>query len=684
MGLENRAIASTLMNTTSSRSHTILTLRLETQRRRRGDSSQVRTSNDFDSPYGRPVQSKLMLVDLAGSERVRRSVSQGARLAEAKSINSSLSALGNVIAALADISTCSKQGYSPSMTHIPYRDSKLTKLLQDSLCGSASTALIATVGPAAVDHGETLSTLQFAARCMAVTKTFVDRGERDDSDDVDYVSECYGLREEVSMLEDELAKQQRIAAAQSKIYDATIRQLYSDLATSKRSAALSTVIKSEEVEEQEQEPFDFDKLDTLIDRLSNAAQHSTASIYTDKTPRSVGTLSSPSTSHVRERKQINRHVNQNIAVLDEVVSESRIELAPVDHLGSSASHRAHESASIRLMELASMQKEDAKRKRTQMPFMRSNYNGTGTELGTGAGGGGGTVPYPPQRMISSLKGSGSDSDSDDDDRDSTVQSEKDHYLHREGSLRLGGECNEEYGEFKGRDVSPLQVKKGTSISEHIDRVGLVPKTDRAVEPRAPTLPPASHSPNRLHRSSSSITAGSLTLKQPPTERHFENRNRDDYRDRGGYQRQEVYSSREADVERSCSEDVGSLVDRIASLSASQISSLNPAMREQVLAMQRMFAMGGDAVQPPAGRNAKPAPAAYAFVSDRARSGVREGDVDRLSHPIADSYVSVGGGRRSSARPTHWQHRYRDFNETESDYQSDQEEDYRNEGYPSHG
>ena len=90
------------------------------------------------------------MVDLAGSERVRRTVSKGTRLSEAKSINSSLSALGNVIAALAE----------SNVTHIPYRDSKLTRLLQDSLGGTASTALIATVGPAAVNYGETVISCQ--------------------------------------------------------------------------------------------------------------------------------------------------------------------------------------------------------------------------------------------------------------------------------------------------------------------------------------------------------------------------------------------------------------------------------------------------------------------------------------------------------------------------------------------
>ncbi len=77
--------------------------------------------------------------------------------AEAKSINTSLSALGNVIAALAE---------QPAAGHVPYRDSKLTKILHDSLGGTASTALIATVGPSRSNYAETLSTLQFASRCM--------------------------------------------------------------------------------------------------------------------------------------------------------------------------------------------------------------------------------------------------------------------------------------------------------------------------------------------------------------------------------------------------------------------------------------------------------------------------------------------------------------------------------------
>lgn len=176
LGLENRAIAPTLMNSTSSRSHTVLTLNLE--QRIAGEGSR----------YTKTLRSKLLMVDLAGSERVRRTVSKGARLSEAKSINTSLSALGNVIAALAE----------QNVQHVPYRDSKLTRLLQDSLGGTASTALIATVGPAAVNYGETLSTLMFASRCMAVKSAPLRHEE------VDYAEMCATLQARVNSMEGEV------------------------------------------------------------------------------------------------------------------------------------------------------------------------------------------------------------------------------------------------------------------------------------------------------------------------------------------------------------------------------------------------------------------------------------------------------------------------------------------------
>jgi hypothetical protein len=105
-------------------------------------------------PARAPVPSSS---DLAGSERVKTSGAQGIRFSELKAINLSLTALGNCISAL-----------SLKKKHIPFRDSKLTRLLQNSLGGNAKTALVINVGPAAVNCGETYSSLLFGQRAMSV------------------------------------------------------------------------------------------------------------------------------------------------------------------------------------------------------------------------------------------------------------------------------------------------------------------------------------------------------------------------------------------------------------------------------------------------------------------------------------------------------------------------------------
>ncbi|CAE1171069.1 KIF3B [Acanthosepion pharaonis] len=101
---------------------------------------------------------KLNLVDLAGSERQAKTGATGERLKEATKINLSLSALGNVISALVD-------GKS---SHIPYRDSKLTRLLQDSLGGNARTVMVANIGPASYNYDESITTLRYANRAKNI------------------------------------------------------------------------------------------------------------------------------------------------------------------------------------------------------------------------------------------------------------------------------------------------------------------------------------------------------------------------------------------------------------------------------------------------------------------------------------------------------------------------------------
>lgn len=140
IGSSNRVTASTLMNADSSRSHSIMTIHIE-----RADPAME----------GERIRAaKLNLVDLAGSERQSKTGAVGERLKEATKINFSLTTLGNVISALVE-------GKS---SHIPYRDSKLTRLLQDSLGGNTKTVIIAAVSPSASNYDETLTTLRFADR----------------------------------------------------------------------------------------------------------------------------------------------------------------------------------------------------------------------------------------------------------------------------------------------------------------------------------------------------------------------------------------------------------------------------------------------------------------------------------------------------------------------------------------
>lgn len=144
-GWKNRSTGATLMNADSSRSHSIFTIHMERAETDDQGEDHIRVA-------------KLNLVDLAGSERQGKTGATGDRLKEATKINLSLSALGNVISALVD-------GKS---THIPYRDSKLTRLLQDSLGGNTKTLMVACLSPADNNYEETLSTLRYANRAKNI------------------------------------------------------------------------------------------------------------------------------------------------------------------------------------------------------------------------------------------------------------------------------------------------------------------------------------------------------------------------------------------------------------------------------------------------------------------------------------------------------------------------------------
>ncbi|XP_008454311.3 kinesin-like protein KIN-14I isoform X1 [Cucumis melo] len=173
LGQRNRAVGATALNDRSSRSHSCLTVHVQGR----------------DLTSGAILRGCMHLVDLAGSERVDKSEVTGDRLKEAQHINKSLSALGDVIASLAQ-----------KNPHVPYRNSKLTQLLQDSLGGQAKTLMFVHISPEPDAIGETLSTLKFAER-VATVELGAARVNKDTSD----VKE---LKEQIASLKAALARKE--------------------------------------------------------------------------------------------------------------------------------------------------------------------------------------------------------------------------------------------------------------------------------------------------------------------------------------------------------------------------------------------------------------------------------------------------------------------------------------------
>ncbi|KAE8976324.1 Kinesin-like protein [Phytophthora rubi] len=148
-GILARTTASTNMNATSSRAHTIFQI--------------IVTQSELNPSSGKTMEkvSRINLIDLAGSERAASTGATGSRLKEGAAINQSLSALGNCISALADLANGKK-------VLVPYRNSKLTHLLKDSLGGNSKTIMIAALSPASVNYSETLGTLRYADRAKQI------------------------------------------------------------------------------------------------------------------------------------------------------------------------------------------------------------------------------------------------------------------------------------------------------------------------------------------------------------------------------------------------------------------------------------------------------------------------------------------------------------------------------------
>merc|ERR1719198_1431155 len=244
MGSKNRKVGATKMNAGSSRSHSILTVIIETEEKDPGG----------DASKSKFRVGKLNLVDLAGSERQKKTQATGDRLKEGTKINLSLNALGNVISALVD----SKKG------HVPYRDSKLTRLLQDSLGGNTKTIMCANCGPADDNYDETVGTLRYANRAKNIkNKPKINEDPKD--------AMLREFQDEILKLKAQLEAQNRAAAGGAKVLHGNMMD-----AESSEESSESEEEKSAEEELAEPEPIEVIKKIPGVDEKDiahSAAMH---------------------------------------------------------------------------------------------------------------------------------------------------------------------------------------------------------------------------------------------------------------------------------------------------------------------------------------------------------------------------------------------------------------------------
>ncbi|CAH9112626.1 unnamed protein product [Cuscuta europaea] len=225
IGQKNRAVGATALNDRSSRSHSCLTVHVQGK----------------DLTTGEILLGCMHLVDLAGSERVDKSEVTGDRLKEAQHINRSLSALGDVISALAQ-----------KNTHVPYRNSKLTQLLQDSLGGQAKTLMFVHISPEPDALGETISTLKFAER-VATVELGAARVNKDSAN----VKE---LKEQIASLKATLAKRE-METVHQKMPDSPCNMLAGSNNQRKPMEEVGNIeVNSSALRAKRQQSFDLDQM----------------------------------------------------------------------------------------------------------------------------------------------------------------------------------------------------------------------------------------------------------------------------------------------------------------------------------------------------------------------------------------------------------------------------------------
>ncbi|CDW81244.1 kinesin motor domain containing protein [Stylonychia lemnae] len=292
-GVKNRKVGETAMNKDSSRSHSIFTIYVE-------------TAEDTQDGNQKFKVGKLNLVDLAGSERQSKTGATGDRLKEAQKINLSLSALGNVISALVD-------GKSQ---HIPYRDSKLTRLLQDSLGGNTKTIMIAALSPADYNYDETLSTLRYAARAKCIQNKPKINEDPKDTLLRQYEDEIKQLREMLESMKNGVQMDPRLATQAIMNHQQSLNnKMHVEESVDELIRKLENQGKKIKIidDDEIQESMDIDAPKSarakkqITKKMSNSGSKSQKSIVEDTSSSIVGEME----SKLKEKEELlNDHVQQ--------------------------------------------------------------------------------------------------------------------------------------------------------------------------------------------------------------------------------------------------------------------------------------------------------------------------------------------------------------------------------------
>ncbi|MQL90771.1 hypothetical protein Taro_023374 [Colocasia esculenta] len=302
-GLENRRTGATSINAESSRSHCVFTCIIESRSKSIADGlNSLRIS-------------RINLVDLAGSERQKFTGAAGDRLKEAGNINRSLSQLGNLINILAEVSQSGKQ------RHIPYRDSKLTFLLQESLGGNAKLAMICAISPSQSCKNETFSTLRFAKRAKAIkNKAVVNEIMQDDVN---------VLREQIRQLKDELVRMKSGIATDGQGSYSTGWNVRRSLNLLKMSLGRPTVLPVIDDDGDEEMEIDDD----------------IGASYMQSCQQSAASQESTKDAHMSTLKEVD---SSKSLLANECVNTSHEEIMPEDTTGVSCGNDQNSEATISL------------------------------------------------------------------------------------------------------------------------------------------------------------------------------------------------------------------------------------------------------------------------------------------------------------------------------------------------